>query len=53
MAFAIDEVAIICSANEIARHPRVYGRGEFVFDPKHYLALLIAVPSFILSGAPK
>jgi hypothetical protein len=36
----VDEVAIICGASEIARHPRVYGRGQFVFDPKHYLALV-------------
>ncbi|MGP8191808.1 MAG: hypothetical protein ACLQLT_04125 [Methylovirgula sp.] len=25
--------------SEIARHPRVYERGQFVFDPMHYLAL--------------
>ncbi len=24
----------------IARHPRSYGREDFVFDPRHYLALL-------------
>jgi hypothetical protein len=30
----VDEVAIICGASEIARHLRVYGRGQFVFDPK-------------------
>ena len=36
----VDEVAIICGASEIARHPRVYGRGQFVFDPKHYLRCL-------------
>src|ERR1700730_3576083 len=40
----VDEVAIICGASEIARHPRVYGRGQFVFDPKHYLALLEQKP---------
>ena len=41
----VDEVAIICGASEIARHPRVYGRGQFVFDPKHYLALLEQSPA--------
>jgi hypothetical protein len=35
----VDKVAIICGADEIARHSRIYGRGQFVFDPKHYLAL--------------
>jgi hypothetical protein len=28
----VDEIAIICGASEIARHPRVYGRGQFVFE---------------------
>ena len=27
-------------AEIIARHERIYGRNQFVFDPKHYLALL-------------
>ena len=40
----VDKVAIICGASEIARHPRVYGRGQFVFDPKHYLTLLEQKP---------
>lgn len=34
----VDEVAIICGADEIARHSRIYDRGQFVFDPKHYLS---------------
>src|SRR3974390_2805388 len=48
----VDEVAIICGASEIARHPRVYGRGEFVFDPKHYLALLEQKPGALDQAAP-
>jgi hypothetical protein len=47
----VDEVAIICGASEIARHPRVYGRGQFVFDPKHYLALLEQKPGALDQGA--
>src|SRR5919202_811650 len=34
------EVVIACGAEVIARHPRSYGREDFVFDPLHYLALL-------------
>ena len=36
----VDEVAISCGAEVIARHPRSYEREDFVFDPLHYLALL-------------
>lgn len=31
---------IFCGAGEIACHPRIYDRGQFIFDPKRYLALL-------------
>jgi len=48
----VDEAAIICGASEIARHPRVYGRGEFVFDPKHSLALLEQKPGALDQAAP-
>jgi len=48
----VDEVAIICGASEIARHPRVYGRGHFVFDQKHYLALLEQKPGALDQAAP-
>jgi transposase len=36
----VDEVVIACGAELIARHPRSYAREDFVFDPRHYLALL-------------
>lgn len=36
----VDEVAIGCRAEIIARHPRCYGREDIVFDPVHYLALI-------------
>src|SRR6478609_9233611 len=36
----VEEVVIACGAAIIARHPRSYGREEFIFDPMHYLALL-------------
>jgi hypothetical protein len=31
---------IACGAEIIARHPRSYGREDFIFEPRHYLALL-------------
>ena len=36
----VDEVAICCGSEEIARHRRSYDREELIFDPLHYLALL-------------
>jgi transposase len=37
---SVEEVVIACGAEIIARHPRSYGREDFIFDPRHYLALL-------------
>jgi Mu transposase-like protein len=36
----VDTVVISCGADVIARHVRSYEREDFVFDPRHYLALL-------------
>src|SRR5215207_1075800 len=36
----VEEVVIACGSEIIARHPRSYGREDFVFEPRHYLALL-------------
>jgi transposase len=36
----VDEVAISCGAQEIARHRRSYEREDLVFDPLHYLPLI-------------
>jgi len=48
----VDEVVILSGANEIARHPRSYERGAFVFDPLHYLALLEQKPGALDQAAP-
>ena len=36
----VEEVVIACGSEIIARHPRCYGREDFVFEPRHYLALI-------------
>ena len=36
----VHDVVISCGDRVIARHRRSYERGDFVFDPLHYLALL-------------
>jgi transposase len=48
----VDQVVIFCGAVEIARHPRSYQRGQFVFEPRHYLALLEQKPGALDQAAP-
>ena len=48
----VDEVVIACGAEIIARHPRSYARGDFVFDPLHYLALLERKTGALDQAAP-
>src|SRR4051794_35890581 len=48
----VDEVVIVAGAEIIARHERSYGRHQFVFDPKHYLALLERKPGALDQAAP-
>ena len=47
----VDEVAILCGGQEIARHPRCYGEGVFVSDPLHYLALIETKPNALDQAA--
>jgi hypothetical protein len=48
----VDEVVIVAGAEIVARHERIYGRNQFVFDPKHYLALLEQKPGALDQAAP-
>jgi hypothetical protein len=48
----VDEVVIVCGADVVARHPRLYGHGEFAFDPRHYLALIEQKPGALDQAAP-
>ena len=47
----VDEVAILCGGEEIARHARCYGEGVFVADPLHYLALIEMKPGALDQAA--
>ena len=47
----VDVVVIVCGGNEIARHTRAYGEGEFVADPLHYLALIETKPNALDQAA--
>jgi len=48
----VDAVVILSGAEEIARHPRSYDRDGFVYDPRHYLALLERKPGALDQAAP-
>lgn len=48
----VDWVEIACGAELIARHPRCYGKAEFVYNPLHYLALLERKPNALDQAAP-
>ena len=48
----VDEVVISCGTEVIARHPRSYEHGDFVFDPLHYLPLLEQKTGALDQAAP-
>lgn len=48
----VDEVVILCGADEIARHRRSYEKAALVFDPLHYLALIERKPGSLDQAAP-
>jgi len=48
----VDEVVIFCDGALIARHARSYSKDDFVFDPRHYLALLEQKPGALDQAAP-
>jgi transposase len=48
----VDVVVVFCDGAEIARHPRCYERDDYVFEPRHYLALLEQKPGALDQAAP-
>jgi hypothetical protein len=36
----------------VAQHPRSLGRGETVYDPWHYVPVLVRKPGALRNGAP-
>ena len=47
----VDRVAVAADGAEVAAHPRSYGRGERVLDPRHFLVVLETKPA-ALDHAP-
>lgn len=48
----VEAVVIGCGNEVIARHPRCYGKEEFIYNPLHYLALLERKPNALDQAAP-
>src|SRR5215218_2749220 len=48
----VGEVVIACGAEVVARHERSYAREDYVFDPRHYLALLERKTGALDQAAP-
>jgi len=48
----VDRLTICQRGEVIARHPRSYGNGEYVFDPVHYLPLLQRKPGALDGARP-
>ncbi|MFQ5696318.1 MAG: IS21 family transposase, partial [Terriglobia bacterium] len=48
----VERVEIACGKAVIARHRRSYVRGDVVYDPLHYLALLEKKPGALDQAAP-
>ena len=48
----VNRVEVCLAGDIIARHPRSYGKEEFIYNPLHYLALLEKKPLALDQAAP-
>lgn len=48
----VDRVVIGCADEVIATHPRSYEKADFIYEPRHYLALLERKPGALDQAAP-
>ena len=47
-----DRIVIRQDGRIVAEHPRSFGRGETVYDPWHYVPVLVRKPGALRNGAP-
>src|SRR5712671_1439206 len=47
-----DRIVIRQDGRVVAEHPRSFGRGETVYDPWHYVPVLVRKPGALRNGAP-
>ena len=48
----VHEVVISCGSEVIGRHKRSYDKGDFIFDPLHYLSLIESKVGALDQAAP-
>ena len=47
-----DRIVIRQDGEIVAEHPRSFGRGRIVYDPRHYVPILTKKPGALRNGAP-
>jgi len=47
-----DRIVVLFEGEVVADHPRSFKRDQFVFDPWHYLPVLLRKPGALRNGAP-
>ena len=47
-----DRISVLLDGEEVAEHPRSFGRGRIVYDPWHYVPMLPGKPCALTNGAP-
>src|SRR5215468_2088753 len=47
-----DRIVIRQDGRVVAEHPRSFGRGETIYDPWHYVPVLVRKPGALRNGAP-
>lgn len=47
-----DRIVVRCQGEVVAEHPRFFGRDRTVYNPWHYLPVLVTKPGALRNGAP-
>src|SRR3546814_17817133 len=47
-----DRIVVRCDGEIVADHPRCFGRDRTIYDPWHYLPVLVTKPGALRNGAP-
>jgi transposase len=47
-----DRIVVRCAGEVVADHPRFFGRDRTIYDPWHYLPVLVTKPGALRNGAP-
>ena len=47
-----DRIVVRCQGEVVAEHPRFFGRDRTIYNPWHYLPVLVTKPGALRNGAP-